>query len=154
MMKDTLDSCPFCNPKVKEFSWLKTNKIRVIYNAYPILPGHSLVLPKRHVTSLLELEDSELNELFQIARKAILVLLRVFEGEGFDMSLQDGQAAGQTIPHLHVHIFPRKFGDLLSDRNWHAQLLDNQSRPRLADEELLCIVQNLKEETLLLGENG
>jgi len=149
-MKVSLNDCPFCSPEVEQFSWLETDKTRVIYNASPILPGHSLVLPKRHVSSLLELEDAELNELFQTARKAIFVLLQVFQGEGFDMSLQNGQAAGQTISHVHVHIFPRKFGDSLSDKNWHSQLLDSQSRPRLSDGMLISIVRKLRKEAIVI----
>lgn len=151
-MRNTAENCPFCSSTIEQFTWLETEKIRVIYNVSPILPGHSLVLPKRHVSSLLELGDAELNELFHTVRRAVWILLRAFKGEGFDMSLQDGKVAGQTVPHLHVHVFPRKFGDLLTDQNWHSRLLDSQSRPRLSDETLLSIVQMLREEAILAGQ--
>jgi len=147
-MKTTIENCPFCSPTIERLSWLETEKVRVVYNTAPLLPGHSLVLPKRHVSSLLELSDSEINELFQVARKAALILLRVFQGDGFDISLQDGEAAGQTVAHLHIHVLPRKFGDPLSNQDWHNQLLDSQSRPRLSDEDLLPIVQKLREEVI------
>jgi bis(5'-adenosyl)-triphosphatase len=96
------------------------------------------------VSSLLALTDIELNRLFQLAHQATVILLEVFEGEGFDWSLQDGEVAGQTVPHIHLHIVPRKRGDLL-DGDWHRQVLDSVSRPPLSVETLQALVEQLRQ---------
>lgn len=138
-------SCPFCRPQIDQSTWLETVDYRVIYNIAPIVPGHSLVIPRRHVAGLLELNDTEVGELFQTARRAATILLAAFQAEGFDLSLQDGEVAGQTVFHLHVHLIPRKKGDLPGDRDWYQEVLDSQSRPRLSDEELQRMVRPLRE---------
>ena len=142
-----MKSCPFCNPSIEQAAWLETPGYRAIYNIAPIVSGHSLVIPRKHVTSLLELDEAAVAELFQTARRAAAVLLAAFEGEGFDLSLQDGEAAGQSVPHLHVHLLPRKAGDLPEGEDWYEQVLDSGSRPRLPEEELHTVVQRLRKQT-------
>ncbi len=137
-------NCPFCDPAIKQSTWLETTAYRIIYNIAPIVPGHSLVIPKRHVSSLLDLEEADMSELFLTARRAITILLAEFQGKGFDLSLQDGEAAGQTVPHLHIHIIPRKDGDFPVDQDWYEGVLDSQSRPRLCQKELQSIVRRLR----------
>lgn len=143
------ENCPFCNVKVKDSVWLETEDFRVIYNIAPVVSGHSLVIPKKHITSLLDLDELALSEIFQVARKAISILLEVFRGEGFDLAVQDGEVAGQTVPHLHVHIMPRKQNDLSTDEDWHQQILDSDKRPRLTNDELGLIVKQLREKVVV-----
>lgn len=136
--------CPFCRPDIARSTWLATPEYRVVYNISPLVPGHSLVIPRRHVSGLLTLTDPELSQLFQLARQATDILLQEFKGEGFDWTLQDGEAAGQTVPHVHLHIVPRKSGDLL-DGDWHQQVLDSASRPPLSAQKLQAMVEQLRQ---------
>jgi bis(5'-adenosyl)-triphosphatase len=143
-------NCPFCQPRIAQSTWLETPHHRVIYNIAPIVPGHSLVVPKQHVSSLLHLSPDEVGQLFQTAQEAVLILLEVFDGQGFDLSLQNGEVAGQTVAHLHVHLVPRRPGDLL-DQDWHQQVLDSRSRPRLTAQAIQAAVQRLRETAQKLG---
>ena len=82
---------------------------------YPLSWGHCLVIPKRHCNDLTKLEPNEHCELFQLGR-LVLSALR-YNGLGVDGAnymVNDGSAANQHIPHLHLHIIPRRRGDLLS----------------------------------------
>ena len=95
------------------------------------------------------------------ARKATTVLKSVFECDGFDWTIQDGVSAGQTIPHLHLHIIPRKPHDLPESNNWYSkiseneiQMLESQQRERLNDGEYMAITERLSKAAALLIEHS
>jgi bis(5'-adenosyl)-triphosphatase len=86
-------------------------------NLRPIVPGHVLVMPRRIVPTLSEMTDEEYVDLWQSVRQVQAMLTQYF-GSGqpsriaFNVAVQDGAAAGQSVPHVHVHILPRFSGDL------------------------------------------
>lgn len=154
-MKKTTDTpitkCAFCRKEIIEKSFYSSTRFIAIYNIAPVLPGHSLIIPKKHYVSLLELTDEELSEMMIFARKITIVLKTVFHCDGFDWTIQDGVSAGQTVPHLHLHIIPRKSHDFPESNEWYrkiplneAQLLDSEHRERLNDEEYNNVTQMLK----------
>ena len=143
--------CPFCRKEIIEKSFCTITRFSALYNIAPILPGHSLIIPNNHYESLFELSDDELSEMMLFARKITLVLKTVFECDGFDWTIQDGISAGQTVPHLHLHIIPRKPLNLPVGDEWYskipqneAHLLDRDNRERLSDNEYNIITQQLK----------
>lgn len=78
----------------------------------PITPGHLLVLPRAHVPSLAELDDATGAHLFRVARQLTTGIYRsTLASDGITLSLADGEAAGQEVPHLHLHVIPRVRGD-------------------------------------------
>ena len=86
------------------------------------------------------------------ARKITAVLKTVFKCDGFDWTIQDGVSAGQTVPHLHLHIIPRKPFDLPESNEWYSKipeneskLLDSQQRARMNDHEYDAITALLTE---------
>jgi diadenosine tetraphosphate (Ap4A) HIT family hydrolase len=83
----------------------------VIRDAFPISPGHTLIIPKRHVGSFFELEADERAELLALLDKAKAVTDKEFSPQGYNIGINDGAAAGQTVPHLHIHLIPRYQGD-------------------------------------------
>lgn len=135
-------SCLFCRKEIIEKSFYNTERFSAIYNIAPILPGHSLIIPNKHYTSLFELQEDELCEMMLFARKITTVLKTIFNCDGFDWTIQDGISAGQTVPHLHLHIIPRKPLDLLESNEWYSKvseneklLLDSEQRERLNDHD-------------------
>ncbi|EGN95150.1 hypothetical protein SERLA73DRAFT_143234 [Serpula lacrymans var. lacrymans S7.3] len=89
-----------------------------IVNLKPIVPGHVLVIPNRPVSRLTELTTPELTSLITSVKDVGSVIERVYSGDALTVACQDGKAAGQSIPHVHFHILPRKFkGDFFSGRN-------------------------------------
>ncbi|SJX60546.1 related to Cobalamin synthesis protein [Sporisorium reilianum f. sp. reilianum] len=83
-----------------------------IVNLKPIVPGHILVIPTTPYHRLSEAPADIVASLFQSVQEIAKGLEKVFEAEALTISVQDGEAAGQTVPHLHVHILPRKAGDI------------------------------------------
>ncbi len=81
-------------------------------NSYPYNPGHLIVAPYRHIASLEQLTDEELNEHFEIVSRSIKILRQVFNPSGFNIGINMGKVAGAGIDdHFHTHIVPRWQGD-------------------------------------------
>lgn len=149
--------CPFCaGANMEAATWLASPGARVIYNLAPLVPGHSLVVPRRHAVGLLDLSDAEAAELWVLARRALAILVAEYAAEGFDLSLQDGTVAGQTVPHVHLHLVPRRADDALAHprRDWHAALLDSAARPRLTPAEMAAAVARLRAAARRYGARG
>ena len=83
----------------------------VIRDGFPVSPGHTLIIPKRHVASFFEVTDAERADLMSLLAAARDDLDREFHPAGYNIGINDGAAAGQTVPHLHIHLIPRYEGD-------------------------------------------
>lgn len=77
----------------------------------PILPGHILVCPHRNVKTMAELTNEELQDLFSLVADMKTALTKEFGSTGFNTAWNEGSVAGQTVPHLHIHIVPRSPND-------------------------------------------
>jgi bis(5'-adenosyl)-triphosphatase len=134
--------CPFCPPAVEPAAFFADDRFLAVYNVAPVLPGHALIVPRRHVASLLALSDDDLAAFALFARRITSFLHRAFTADGFDWTVQDGVPAGQTVPHLHLHVIPRIAGDLPDPGDWYPALIesdaaqiDSRARPRLTPAE-------------------
>jgi diadenosine tetraphosphate (Ap4A) HIT family hydrolase len=107
--------CQFCILPESRV-WFEQGSVLVFKDAYPISPGHTLIIPKRHVSSLFELNEQERQDLFQALSRAKDLLLSDLNPNGFNIGINDGVAAGQTVLHLHVHLIPRYIGDVADPR--------------------------------------
>lgn len=143
--------CPFCSATVQQSAFRADDGFLAIYNIAPILPGHSLVLPRAHVESVLTLDDADLAAFVLFARGVTRLLARAFAADGFDWTVQDGRSAGQSVPHLHLHVIPRHSGDLPRPGDWYPVLmggeraaLDSAVRPRLTPAEHTRVTDRLR----------
>lgn len=82
----------------------------------PVSPGHTLVIPRRHVASLSDLTAEEAGAIWSLLAGARSVLDSEFRPDGYNVGVNDGRAAGQTVMHLHVHLIPRYEGDRADPR--------------------------------------
>ncbi len=140
--------CPFCADAVADIAFLESPRFRAIVNAAPVLPGHSLVIPQRHIESLLALSDEEVAEMVNLSRRAAGLLTRVYGAEGFDWTIQESEAAGQSVPHLHLHLIPRRKGDLPDPGDWYHRLIEYEGRPRLTHGEMRRLAEILRTEAV------
>ena len=86
--------------------------VYTVLNLYPYNPGHLMVVPYRHIPDYTDLDPAELAEFSEFTRHALTVIRTVSAPHGFNIGINDGVAAGQTVPHLHLHLIPRYFGDV------------------------------------------
>lgn len=103
-------NCPFCAPPAERILILADEAL-VIRDAFPVSPGHTLVIPRRHIGSFFELSDAERTCMVELLAQAKAELDLSFQPDGFNIGINDGAAAGQTVPHLHLHLIPRYRGD-------------------------------------------
>jgi len=82
-----------------------------IRDAFPVSPGHTLIIPKRHVASLFECTEGEQAALLKLLNLVRMDIDREFLPPCYNVGINDGVAAGQTVMHLHVHLIPRYPGD-------------------------------------------
>ncbi|MFO1303042.1 MAG: HIT family protein [Burkholderiales bacterium] len=102
--------CPFCNP-ARERLIKRGTFASLVRDAYPVSPGHTLAIPHRHIGSFFELNAEERGELFALLEDAKRDLDRSMSPAGYNIGINDGVAAGQTIRHVHIHLIPRYAGD-------------------------------------------
>ena len=106
----TAKPCPFCTLPPERIIDSSRHGL-VIRDGFPISPGHTLIIPKRHIGSFFELQADEQAELFRLLHSAKAAIEDEFKPRGYNIGINDGPAAGQTVPHLHIHLIPRYRGD-------------------------------------------
>lgn len=83
----------------------------VVLDAYPVSPGHSLVISRRHVTDIFDLSAAEIAEIIKLVQSARRRIDRTLQPVGYNVGVNVGTDAGQTVMHAHVHVIPRYPGD-------------------------------------------
>lgn len=107
-MKD--NNCIFCklaNGEIPTATLYEDEDFRVILDANPASKGHALIIPKEHYANLYELEDSLAGKAMILAKKMITKLTDVLGCEGYNLVQNNGECAGQTVFHFHLHLIPR-----------------------------------------------
>ncbi len=128
-MKD--DNCIFCKLANGD---IPTNKIyeddmfTVILDASPAKRGHALILPKEHAANLYELPDETAAKAFVLAKKLATMMTERLSCDGFNVVQNNGEVAGQTVFHFHLHLIPRYIGDGNEEKlGWnHLDLTDEE----------------------------
>ncbi len=103
-------ACLFCQLP-KERIKFENDLFIVIDDNFPVSKGHTLVISKRHIASFFELNTQEFNGLKTVLEKAKQDLDNQFSPQSYNIGINDGECAGQTISHLHIHLIPRYQGD-------------------------------------------
>jgi len=82
-----------------------------VYDGFPVTPGHGLIVPKRHIALFYEATREEQTAMLDLLAEMRLLLLKERNPDAFNISINDGAAAGQTVMHMHIHLIPRYAGD-------------------------------------------
>lgn len=112
----TKKDCIFCKIAKKEIkSELvnETNNFIAILDAHPRAEGHTLIIPKKHYITFLDIPSTLSQEMHKLIQKIASDLLEKKKGDGFNIIMNNLQAANQAVMHAHIHIIPRKEGDNL-----------------------------------------
>jgi diadenosine tetraphosphate (Ap4A) HIT family hydrolase len=108
-------TCPFCTLPTERIVVSNLHGV-VIRDGFPVSPGHTLIIPRRHVGSFFDIDATERDALMALLGEAKRRLDREFSPDGYNIGINDGAAAGQTVPHLHIHLIPRYSGDRADPR--------------------------------------
>ncbi len=105
-------NCEFCDGVQFEGRLIFENDfVRAFLTNMPIVPGHALVIPKRHFENVTDFTDEEFRGALEAIGKLQQAMVRVFDAHGFNSAFNQGEKAGQSIPHFHLHVIPRTAGD-------------------------------------------
>lgn len=107
-------SCPFCAPPAGDA--LRNALAYARFDANPVTPGHMLLIPYRHVSSWFETTEAERQALWHLLDQAKAELDTQHHPAGCNIGINVGQAAGQTVAHVHIHLIPRYPGDVAEPR--------------------------------------
>lgn len=111
-MKD--DNCIFCklaNGDIPTRAIYEDNKFKVILDNAPATKGHALILPKDHAANLFELPEETAAEAMKLAKKMATKMKDCLNSDGFNLLQNNGEVAGQTVFHFHLHLIPRYIDD-------------------------------------------
>ena len=112
MNKDDCVFCKIASGKIETSFISEDDNFFAIKDKIPRMPGHSLVIPKKHFETILEMPSELGQELLEFIKKVASQLIKEEEAEGFNIVMNNGSEAGQVVMHLHIHIIPRFFGDV------------------------------------------
>lgn len=138
-------SCPFCDENViKNQTIIESEHCLVLQNIRPANFGQCLVVPKRHVLNIRELNQEELFDLLITVQKMSVILKEKLNPVGFNYGFNEGEYAGQSVMHCHFHIMPRFEGDKDKLPEYHLFHRDPETKNNLSDKELKEFVERFK----------
>ena len=125
-MRDSNNPCLFCNTDNKEYLF-ENDLAFATFDSYPVSKFHVLIVPKRHVKNYFELSNDE----FVACNKMIMLIKNKIEQddqtiEGFNIGSNTGKVAGQSINHCHIHLIPRREGDVENPRGGVRGVISNK----------------------------
>lgn len=108
------ENCIFCKiikGEIPSFTIYEDECFKVILDRFPAAPGHVLVMPKAHAADIFDLPEETAAKLYPLVKQLAAKVKAVTGAEGINILQNNGEAAGQTVHHFHLHIIPRKVGD-------------------------------------------
>lgn len=114
-LEPAVKACPFCNLRSEQL--IAGNPLAaVVRDAFPLSPGHCLVVPRRHVASFFDCTAEERAAMMELLDAAKAVLDQEHRPAAYNIGLNNGRVAGQTVMHVHMHLIPRYTGDAVDPR--------------------------------------
>jgi diadenosine tetraphosphate (Ap4A) HIT family hydrolase len=106
--------CPFCN--VEREIILENELSFAIYDGFPVNEGHALIIPKRHTANYFDLSLEEQKDCIELLNRVRGIVQEKYNPAGFNVGININEAAGQTVPHVHIHLITRYEGDVEEPR--------------------------------------
>ena len=110
------NNCPFCKAESEREIIAYSSLSVAFYDGFPVSPGHALIIPKRHVSSFFDLSQEERQDLLNLADSVKQIVEERYHPDGYNIGVNVGEAAGQSIFHVHMHLIPRYQGDVPNPR--------------------------------------
>lgn len=110
------NTCPFCHPDSEREIIAESATAYAIYDGFPVSPGHALIIPKKHCDDYFSLSFREQSACWFLLNEVKEIITKKYKPDGFNIGINIREDAGQTIPHVHVHLIPRYTGDVKEPR--------------------------------------
>lgn len=123
-----MDDCIFCKlagGEIPTESLYEDDKIKVIFDASPASKGHVLIIPKEHFRNIYDLDEETAGHIFKVATKIARAMEKTLGHDGLNVVQNNGEAAGQTVYHFHMHLIPRYKGDTVNV-SWTPGQIDSE----------------------------
>jgi len=114
MIKSDCIFCKIANGEIPSKTLYEDEYFRVILDISPASKGHAIILTKQHYSNAFELADEEGSRIFNVAKKVAAVMKDILGCDGINILQNNGEAAGQTVFHIHVHLIPRYKDDTVN----------------------------------------
>ncbi len=102
-------NCPFCGDP----NMVIGNELAYAdYDTYPVNPGHALIITRRHIAGYFEATAEEKAAIWALVDEMKVIIDRKYKPDGYNVGVNIGEAAGQSVPHIHIHMIPRYKGDM------------------------------------------
>lgn len=125
-MDYTTKDCPFCFQK-DEIEIIAENEFAFAsFDIYPVNPGHVLIVTRRHIQNFFETTSEEKQALFSLLEVAKKIIDERFNPSGYNIGININSVAGQTVPHVHIHLIPRYPGDVENPRGGVRQVIPDK----------------------------
>jgi ATP adenylyltransferase len=108
----TSSSISCCNPSENRSIIVESDLVFAIYDRFPVNPGHALIIPRRHCKDYFNLSKEEQGECWNLVNQVKEIVERTYHPDGYNIGINVLESAGQTIPHVHIHLIPRYAGDV------------------------------------------
>ena len=136
------DSCVFCKivkGDIKPHTVFENEKTLAFLDANPLTKGHTVIIPKIHVSKLEKLDEDTAEAFFRTIHKLVAPIQNAVGAQATTIGINNGKESGQDIPHVHAHIIPRFPGD--NGGSMHSIM---RRRPRVSQEEMQKIAENIR----------
>ena len=130
MKKDDCIFCKLANGEIPTATLYEDNDFRVILDLGPASKGHALILPKEHYDNLYELDDESASKVLVLAKKMITRMTKALGCDGYNLVQNNGEAAGQTVHHFHLHLIPRYKDDQVG-LGWNMGKLTDEDKEEI-----------------------
>lgn len=119
--------CPFCD--FDRSKLIEESECAIaLRDAFPVTEGHALVIPRRHVASVYQLSAPDQAALWVLVGHVRETLQQQVAADGINIGINDGEAAGQTVEHAHIHVIPRRKGDVSDPRGGVRNIIPRTAR--------------------------
>ena len=121
-------ACVFCE-RTSAGNLLSENELAVaFFDGFPLSPGHALIIPRRHEPDFLALSEVERSGVWALVTPVRRAIEKRFQPDGYNLGVNVGEAAGQTIAHAHLHVIPRYAGDVPDPRGGIRWIIPQRAR--------------------------
>jgi diadenosine tetraphosphate (Ap4A) HIT family hydrolase len=122
-----MNGCPFCALEQSRIVGHCESAL-AIRDAFPVTDGHTLVVPRVHVKSIFDLNGQDQAAIWAFVAEIREALVREFGVTSFTVGVNDGESAGQTVEHAHIHLIPRRKGDVADPRGGVRHVIPPKAR--------------------------